>query len=234
MKTTLIGFGEYSERVLEKCGSTADAAVADITQFEALSQGGGTLITVSHGDDIGWLTKPRSSAFEQEVNYVIIPYGQRERLEEIHKLAAGRNVVFIPQRPVKAADESDYYSRCILDAAESIKALIKLIKSYYGGMMAIDAEDLHKVLSYGDNTYKAIFSVSDDSIDECIEKVRSHRLVRSKPVMVLYEAFFPDGCDMEQAEKLRSVFDKSVSGLYLNDNCTPEVVVVAVYDKAPE
>ena len=233
MKTTLIGFGECGEMVLKKCSATADSVVADITQFDALPQGGGTLITVSHGDDIGWLTKPRSNAFEQEVNYVIIPYGHHERLEEIHSLTAGRNVVFIPQRPTKAADESEYYSRCILDAAESIKALIKLVKSYNGGMMAIDAEDLHKVLSYGDNTYKVIFSVGADSIDECIEKVRSHRLVRSKPAMALYEAFFPEGCDMEQAEKLRSVFDKSMSGLYL-DKCAPEVVVVAVYDKAPE
>ena len=123
MKTTLIGFGEFGERVLEKCSATADAAVADITQFEALPQGGGTLITVSHGDDTGWLTNQFSSAFEQEVNYVIIPYRQPERLEEIHKLAAGRNVVFIPQLPIKAADESEYYSHCFLDAAESIKTL---------------------------------------------------------------------------------------------------------------
>lgn len=233
MKTTLIATDRTGMEILEHCGAIADVTCTRVTQPEALPQGGGTLITVSHGDDIGWLTKPRSSVFEQEVNYVIIPYGQRKRLEEIHSLTAGRNVVFIPQLPVKAADEAEYYSHCILDAAESIKALIKLIKSYCGGFMAIDANDLDIVLSYGDNTYKAIFSVKADSIEDCIEKVTSHRLIRVKPVMALYEAFFSSMCQLEHLNQINSAFNKAKYGLML-DECEPQVVIVAVYDRSPE
>jgi len=236
-KTTLVCTDEKSMVVLKRCGAIADNTIAGSASYEAFPANDGMLITVSYGDDIGWLTQPRSSTYEQEVNYVIIPYGQRERLEEIHRLTTGRNVIFIPQIPIKAANESDYYLQCALDAAGSIKALIKLVKSYYSGIMAVNGEDLAKIPSYGENTYKAIFSVSEklgkQSIDDCIDKVMSHRLVRAKPVMTLYEAFFPLQCEMQHLEKLKSAFDKSMIGLTF-DECGPEVVIVAVYDKVPE
>ena len=226
MKITLKAMDRTGEEVLQNCGAPAEIMQGQLTEGEVL-------ITVCRGDDIGWLTKPRSSAYKQEVDYVIIPYGQRERLEELHRLTAGRNVVFIPQLPVEASDEAEYYSLCTAEAAASVKALIRLLKSSGTGVMAVDETDLERVLTYGENTYRAIFSVSGRSADECTEKVLSHRLVAAKPIMTLYKAFFPSDCDISQLEELRSAFVRSVSGLTL-DECTPEVVIVAVYDKAPE
>ena len=231
-ETTLVATDEKCMEVLKRCDATAE-----VTQYGAIPENSGMLITVSHGDNIGWLTEPRISAYKQEINYVIIPYGQREKLEEIHELSAGKNVVFIPQFPIEATDKSDYYLRCILEAEESIKALIKLIKSDHEGIMAVTEEDIAEVLSYGGNTYKAIFSVRRKSdsqrTEDLIDDVISHRLVCAKPVMALYKAFLPLECQFQHIEKLDSAFEKSMGGVAL-DECGQEVIIIAVYDKTPE
>ncbi len=230
MRITLIGIGEQAREVLRSCAELRDTEVVAELAAGADSE---LVITVADAEHFSEAAQQHGGGLAVEL--VMLPYGQREMLEQLHAKAAGRNVVFIPQQAINAADAEEYAQRCTEEAAATVAALKRLADSFSQGIAAIDENDLRRLFEYGENTYKAIFSVKAEGarcVEDCIEKALSHGLIKASPAKVLCQMFFPGSCTMEQIDRFCSALEGAGWGVVFAENGA-EIVLAAVYDKAP-
>lgn len=231
MKTTLIGIGEQAGEVLRSCAELRETEVVAAQSSAELAAGADSELVITVAD-AEHFSEGAPHCGGLAVELVMLPYGQRERLEQLHEKAAGRNVVFIPQQAMNASDAAEYARRCTEEAAATVAALKRLADSFSQGIAAIDEDDLRGLFEYGENTYKAIFSVKAEGarcVEECIEKALSHGLVKASPAKVLCQMFFPASCTMEQIDRFCSALEGAGWGVVFAESGA-EIVLAAVYD----